>query len=1180
MNMEREYELRKRLLATQAALRRLEGQQAELTAVKDELRSRDQQLQEMQREYGQTQLLTRVGRQLVLARQQPATVLRWPRRVAGLLKRRLQARSASVSAIALEVLEDSPLPVPGVGLGGEVLPLTCADDLPACLGDLRLGLISDRFTSESLSMECHTCDLRPLYWHEQLSEFRPHLVLVESAWKGVDGEWQGKVSEADEHLCALVMSCRSAGIPCVFWNKEDPLHFEAFLDTASLFDHVFTTDAAAVLRYRQRLGHERVTCLAFAVQPRLHHPFLEQDEVREEASFFAGAWYPHLQQRCHDFRELADALELAGPLVIHDRNGHDGGNNYPSAYADLVRDAVPYELTGTLYRSYRIGLTLNTIKHSPTMFARRAMELACTNTSVYSNYSQGLGMLMGDLVRMTDDGPTMLEWAWDELRQPHASIHRQRRLHALRKVVGEHTWQCRLEELVRNVLGIDLKPVQLPVAILANPDTQQELDRLLEMSRQQTVQAKLWLHPRAGMVLPAEVGRLDFAHLSMSPAELFAGQDVAFWHAEDGYGAHYLADLLAARRFDLGKVIGKGCYQDASAAADHWLHQEQEYRFVDFLAWRRSLAPADCWAAWSLSELFAAQQEGGFRAQRLLSIDRDSYVCGGDVSANLAIADRGLSQAQIDAGMGEMVASTPASVVPSLNAAQLFALWSRQPIPAGVSMQVKAGSLELVSRLPAGQVATMESGWLSAGALSGEDGRVSLRLQAEYGSQYTLLLEAADSAGNSLYRWPLFSYTAVTLPHDSRIHACRLLLQLRGQQVSYVSGISHGASADPLLMPGNERLLVIANGYPRRGDLYRNGFIHRRVKLYQQRGVAVDVVWLTDQQHRHSYEYDGITVQVCDAPTLEATLRHSRHVALALHFIDPVMWNAVKALAARIPTAIWIHGAEAQAWQRRCFLYDTDEARAHAQRISDERMRFWRDLLSSMPAQLQLVFVSQIQAGEVEQDLGMPLPTGRWRVIHNPIDTDLFCFREKSPEDRFRVLSIRPHASRVYANDLVARTIRQLARHEYFDRFQFTLVGDGKYWDEDFSGLEVFPNVTLLRGFIAQEEIKKLHDLHGVFLVPTRADTQGVSRDEAMASGLVPVTCDVGSVSEFVDSKCGFLCKAEDVSGLVQACLDMLYDHEKFLEMSVASGSRIRRTMSSDLIIDHELEVLGINVLA
>ena len=82
-----------------------------------------------------------------------------------------------------------------------------------------------------------------------------------------------------------------------------------------------------------------------------------------------------------------------------------------------------------------------------------------------------------------------------------------------------------------------------------------------------------------------------------------------------------------------------------------------------------------------------------------------------------------------------------------------------------------------------------------------------------------------------------------------------------------------------------------------------------------------------------------------------------------------------------------------------------------------------------------------------------------------------------------------------------------------------------------------------------------------------------------MASGLVPVTCDVGSVSEFVDGKCGFLCKAEDVSGLVQAFLDMLCDQEKFLEMSFASGSRIRRKMSSDLIIDHELEVLGINVL-
>jgi glycosyltransferase involved in cell wall biosynthesis len=35
--------------------------------------------------------------------------------------------------------------------------------------------------------------------------------------------------------------------------------------------------------------------------------------------------------------------------------------------------------------------------------------------------------------------------------------------------------------------------------------------------------------------------------------------------------------------------------------------------------------------------------------------------------------------------------------------------------------------------------------------------------------------------------------------------------------------------------------------------------------------------------------------------------------------------------------------------------------------------------------------------------------------------------------------------------------------------------------------------------------------------VPSRTDTQGVSRDEAMSSGLVPVTNAVAAIPEFVD---------------------------------------------------------------
>src|SRR5690606_20794091 len=110
------------------------------------------------------------------------------------------------------------------------------------------------------------------------------------AWVGLDGEWRGKVSPEGDSLLSLVNSCKKAGIKTLFWNKEDPLHFEAFILTARHFDVVFTTDLESIPFYKRELGHSNVHLLPFALQPRLHNP-IGSSATRRAATFFAGAWY-------------------------------------------------------------------------------------------------------------------------------------------------------------------------------------------------------------------------------------------------------------------------------------------------------------------------------------------------------------------------------------------------------------------------------------------------------------------------------------------------------------------------------------------------------------------------------------------------------------------------------------------------------------------------------------------------------------------------------------------------------------------------------------------------------------------------------------------------------------------------------------------------------------------------
>ena len=106
-------------------------------------------------------------------------------------------------------------------------------------------------------------------------------------------------------ITELVAHCQEKGIPTVFWNKEDPPHFEDFLPTAALFDHVYTTDENLVPEYRQRLGHDRIRVLPFAAQPKLHNPGRVGRVQRDRSVVFGGMYF---RDKYPERREQLDVL--------------------------------------------------------------------------------------------------------------------------------------------------------------------------------------------------------------------------------------------------------------------------------------------------------------------------------------------------------------------------------------------------------------------------------------------------------------------------------------------------------------------------------------------------------------------------------------------------------------------------------------------------------------------------------------------------------------------------------------------------------------------------------------------------------------------------------------------------------------------------------------------------------
>ncbi len=327
------------------------------------------------------------------------------------------------------------------------------------LSELRVALLCDEFTYNSFKDEFRPIVIEPDNWRMLFERDKPDLFFCESAWSGVDSvrrPWKGRVytsanfrNENRGELLEILEYCREHRIPTVFWNKEDPSHYEDeihnFVDTAKRFDVVFTTDAECVERYKQDHGVKHAYCLPFASNPRIFNP-VEAGE-RSDDVVFAGSWYAYHLDRSAVMRQIFDEVIASGrSLVIYDRFfGDDDPNHlFPEEYRQYTRPAVPHSEIDKVYKSSFFGLNLNTETQSPTMFARRVFELMSCNTLCLSNHSVGMERMFGDTVVFLDRDPgalaKLLPGEIDDMRA-----------RALNNVLANHTYKERFKTILRAV---------------------------------------------------------------------------------------------------------------------------------------------------------------------------------------------------------------------------------------------------------------------------------------------------------------------------------------------------------------------------------------------------------------------------------------------------------------------------------------------------------------------------------------------------------------------------------------------------------------------------------------------------------------------------------------------------------------------------------------------------------
>lgn len=421
--------------------------------------------------------------------------------------------------------------------------------------------VLDEFSEQCFARTAGLWPVLPSSLPIDLDYLQPEFLLVESAWNGNRGAWRYLVTSTNgthPPLVKLVEEARRRGIPTVFWNKEDPPHFDDFAPAAILFDYIFTSEVALVERYRELAPHAHVDVLKFAASTALHRPE-RIDGYRAGGVCFAGQYFRHkFPERRSQMDYLFEAASNFDFSIYSRMLGGLEKYAFPDEYQKFIVGSLPYAEMVNEYRRHKIFLNVNSVPDSRSMCARRVFELASSKTIVLSATTPAIRSVYSDdevpMAANAEEAKYVLGSLLSDYGARQAMAHR-----AWRRTAREHTYFDRMHQL-RTALGVASEPPDEVVALVTPHGLpHQAMDVLAaDLLRQQPlrgfrwawlVDEPLWLAERWEIVQ-----QLTEAGIDITP-EVDA-QWWAAWHPAAARGAHYLEDmLLYASRYATGRAV-------------------------------------------------------------------------------------------------------------------------------------------------------------------------------------------------------------------------------------------------------------------------------------------------------------------------------------------------------------------------------------------------------------------------------------------------------------------------------------------------------------------------------------------------------------------------------------------------------------------------------------------------
>ena len=433
------------------------------------------------------------------------------------------------------------------------------------------GILSPRMQS-FLEMEAEITPLRLEDWQATLKGTPPDFLLVQSCLEK-SGSWveYGHVAnEPSDRLSTLLAYCKREGIPSVFWDTEDNIHFPLFSKLAPQFDRVFAADPKNLDAYTKAMNRDAVH-LGPAIQPVLHNPFKPEAGRFDNFSILMDGWA--------DILEYPTAFEFLKPLFKKGLHITDSRYRFMAnklddlpAFRENIMGCVSYGRHLSALRHYRVLVMPEKTLASPMSRSWQALEAMACGCSVVMTGDGQEGRIPEGLVTQAKDDASLRDKALELIRD---DLSREHESHLVRReIYAAHTYAHRMRTICAS-LGIPHDGEAFPRASVVLATKRPELiSACLETFHKQTYPDKeliiIFNTDRADV---GEVRRMLAGHTNVHVFQVHQEKNIGaclnfgiaqakgkYWFKmddDDYYGANYLQDWVHLAETADFQIMGK-----------------------------------------------------------------------------------------------------------------------------------------------------------------------------------------------------------------------------------------------------------------------------------------------------------------------------------------------------------------------------------------------------------------------------------------------------------------------------------------------------------------------------------------------------------------------------------------------------------------------------------------------